>query len=105
MTAIPEIIPADAATRRRITVLGAGAWGTAVAMALAARHDVLLWGRNAEAMAAVVLVAGDRLAGLNAKPLARLVGYAHAGVDPAYMGIGPVPLRVAISTGTICSLK
>jgi acetyl-CoA C-acetyltransferase len=41
--------------------------------------------------AAVVLVAGDRLAALNARPLARLVGYAHAGVDPAYMGIGPVP--------------
>jgi glycerol-3-phosphate dehydrogenase (NAD(P)+) len=34
----------------KITVLGAGAWGTAVAMALAARHDVLLWGRNAAAM-------------------------------------------------------
>jgi glycerol-3-phosphate dehydrogenase (NAD(P)+) len=33
-----------------ITVLGAGAWGTAVAMALAARHDTLLWGRNADAM-------------------------------------------------------
>ena len=30
----------------KITVLGAGAWGTAVAIALAARHDVLLWGRN-----------------------------------------------------------
>ncbi len=28
---------------------------------------------------------------LGLKPLARLVGYAHAGVDPAYMGIGPVP--------------
>ncbi|GKS94821.1 acetyl-CoA C-acyltransferase family protein [Acidovorax sp. SUPP2825] len=41
--------------------------------------------------AAVVLVAGDRMAALNARPLARLVGYAHAGVDPAYMGIGPVP--------------
>ena len=26
-----------------------------------------------------------------AKPLARLVAYAHAGVDPKYMGIGPVP--------------
>jgi acetyl-CoA C-acetyltransferase len=26
-----------------------------------------------------------------AKPLARLVAYGHAGVDPAYMGIGPVP--------------
>jgi glycerol-3-phosphate dehydrogenase (NAD(P)+) len=36
----------------KITVLGAGAWGSAVAIALAARHDVLLWGRNAEAMAA-----------------------------------------------------
>jgi len=31
---------------QNITVLGAGAWGTAVAIALAARHDVLLWGRN-----------------------------------------------------------
>jgi len=28
-----------------ITILGAGAWGTAMAIALAARHDVLLWGR------------------------------------------------------------
>lgn len=36
----------------KITVLGAGAWGTAVAIAVAARHDVLLWGRNAEQMAA-----------------------------------------------------
>ena len=34
----------------KITVLGAGAWGTALALALAARHDVLLWGRNREAM-------------------------------------------------------
>jgi acetyl-CoA C-acetyltransferase len=25
------------------------------------------------------------------KPMARLVAYAHAGVDPLYMGIGPVP--------------
>lgn len=25
------------------------------------------------------------------KPMARLVSYAHAGVDPLYMGIGPVP--------------
>ena len=41
--------------------------------------------------AAVTLIAGDRLAALGAKPMARLVGWAHAGVDPAYMGIGPVP--------------
>jgi glycerol-3-phosphate dehydrogenase (NAD(P)+) len=37
-------------TRMNITVLGAGAWGTALALTLAARHDVLLWGRNADAM-------------------------------------------------------
>jgi glycerol-3-phosphate dehydrogenase (NAD(P)+) len=28
-------------------VLGAGAWGTALAMAAAARHDTLLWARDA----------------------------------------------------------
>ena len=31
----------------RITVLGTGAWGTALAMALARHHDVSLWGRDA----------------------------------------------------------
>lgn len=31
----------------RITVLGAGAWGTALAVAASARHEVLLWGRDA----------------------------------------------------------
>lgn len=35
-----------------ITVLGAGAWGTALAIALAQRHNVLLWGRNPDTMAA-----------------------------------------------------
>ena len=38
----------------KIAVLGAGAWGTALAMAAAARHDTLLWARDAvqaEAMA------------------------------------------------------
>jgi acetyl-CoA C-acetyltransferase len=27
----------------------------------------------------------------NLKPLARLVAYAHAGVDPDFMGLGPIP--------------
>jgi len=31
------------------------------------------------------------------KPMARLVSYGHAGVDPRYMGIGPVPAtRIAL---------
>ena len=44
-------------------------------------------GINDAAAAVVLMVAKAR--GL--KPLARLVAYAHAGVDPKYMGIGPVP--------------
>lgn len=40
---------------------------------------------------AVVLAEAGRAAALRLKPLARLVGYAHAGVEPEYMGIGPVP--------------
>ncbi|PZQ46452.1 MAG: acetyl-CoA C-acyltransferase [Rhodovulum sulfidophilum] len=39
--------------------------------------------------AALVLAREDALAG--ARPLARVLGYAHAGVDPAVMGEGPVP--------------
>jgi acetyl-CoA C-acetyltransferase len=41
--------------------------------------------------AAVVLADARRAAALGLKPLARLVGYAHAGVEPDYMGIGPIP--------------
>lgn len=36
-----------------ITLLGAGAWGTALAISLAERHQLVLWGRNAAAMAAI----------------------------------------------------
>jgi glycerol-3-phosphate dehydrogenase (NAD(P)+) len=34
----------------KITVLGAGAWGTALAAVAARRHDVMLWGRDPEHM-------------------------------------------------------
>lgn len=41
--------------------------------------------------AAVVMASADKAKALGLKPLARLVSYAHAGVEPEYMGIGPVP--------------
>ncbi|SEI44545.1 beta-ketothiolase BktB [Paraburkholderia diazotrophica] len=44
-----------------------------------------------DAAAAVVLMERSVAEKRGAKPLARLVAYAHAGVDPNYMGIGPVP--------------
>ncbi len=44
-----------------------------------------------DAAAAVVLMEGAQAKARGLKPLARMVAYAHAGVDPKYMGIGPVP--------------
>jgi acetyl-CoA C-acetyltransferase len=44
-----------------------------------------------DAAAAVVLVERGVADKRGLKPLARLVSYAHAGVDPKYMGIGPIP--------------
>ena len=38
------------ASLQRITILGAGAWGSALAIALAERNGVLLWGRNGDLM-------------------------------------------------------
>lgn len=40
---------------------------------------------------AVVLMSGEAVKARGVKPLARLVAYAHAGVEPSIMGIGPVP--------------
>ena len=44
-----------------------------------------------DAAAAVILMTREKAKELGMKPLARIVSYAVVGVDPAYMGIGPVP--------------
>jgi acetyl-CoA C-acetyltransferase len=44
-----------------------------------------------DAAAAVLLMTADAAKARGVKPMARLVSYGHAGVDPKYMGIGPVP--------------
>jgi acetyl-CoA C-acetyltransferase len=41
--------------------------------------------------AAVVLMSEDEAKRRNVKPLARIVSWATAGVDPAIMGTGPIP--------------
>ncbi|GAB4167499.1 MAG: acetyl-CoA C-acyltransferase family protein [Thalassobaculales bacterium] len=46
--------------------------------------------------AAVVLATGAAVSRHGLTPLARLVAYAHAGVEPAYMGMGPVPATTAV---------
>ena len=44
-----------------------------------------------DAAAAVLLMSREAAERHGVKPMARLVAYAHAGVDPLHMGIGPVP--------------
>jgi acetyl-CoA C-acetyltransferase len=60
-----------------------------------------------DAAAAVVLMERSVAEQRGATPLARLVAYAHAGVDPKYMGIGPIPAsrlaleRAGLSVGDL----
>jgi len=44
-----------------------------------------------DAAAAVVVMSADKAKELGLKPLAKIKGYAFAGVDTAYMGLGPIP--------------
>jgi acetyl-CoA C-acetyltransferase len=59
------------------------------------KKDGLVTAGNASGLndgaGAVVLANAASVQSKGLKPLARLVSYAHAGVEPAYMGIGPVP--------------
>jgi len=59
------------------------------------KKDGLVTAGNASGIndgaAAVVLASTARVKSLGLTPLARLVSYAHAGVEPAYMGTGPIP--------------
>jgi len=49
-----------------------------------------------DAAAAVVMMERGAAERRGLRPLARLVAYAHAGVEPKYMGIGPVPAVRAV---------
>ena len=44
-----------------------------------------------DAASAVVLMEGGEAERRGLRPMARLVGYSHAGVEPKYMGVGPIP--------------
>jgi acetyl-CoA C-acetyltransferase len=44
-----------------------------------------------DAAAALVIMSLEKAKGLGLEPLAKIRAYASSGVDPAYMGLGPVP--------------
>ena len=54
---------------------------------------------------AVVLASADAVKAQGLKPLARLVGYAHVGVEPTIMGIGPVSATRKVLERTGLSVK
>jgi glycerol-3-phosphate dehydrogenase (NAD(P)+) len=101
--------------KTRVGVLGAGAWGTAVAIALAHRHDVMLWGRNTAAMQEMA-AARDNLAYLPGHPfppgLAVATDFdaavAHAGDDGLLIAASPVaglrPLLLQLKSRPIPNL-
>ena len=97
-----QIVPVEITTRKGTVVFdtdeqvrGSTTLEVLAGMKPAFKKDGLVTAGNASGIndgaAAVVLASGARASALGLKPLARLVGYAHAGVEPAYMGIGPVP--------------
>jgi acetyl-CoA C-acetyltransferase len=44
-----------------------------------------------DAAAAALVMSRDKAEELGIKPLAKIIAYASGGVDPAYMGLGPIP--------------
>jgi len=68
---------------------------TLAAMRAAFKKDGAVTAGNASGIndgaSALVLASAEAVRAHDLKPLARLRGYAHAGVEPTLMGIGPVP--------------
>ena len=58
-----------------------------------------------DAAAAVVLMDAAAAKARGAKPLARLVGYAHTGLDPKIMGVGPISATQAVLKRTGLSIN
>lgn len=58
-------------------------------------HDGIITAGSASGItdgaAAIVLASGDYARARGLKPIAKIIGWASAGVDPRIMGIGPVP--------------
>ncbi len=58
-----------------------------------------------DAAAACLLMSEDRAKELGLTPIVRIKGYASGGVDPAYMGLGPIPATRKLFRITGTSIK
>jgi acetyl-CoA C-acetyltransferase len=96
-----QILPVEVKTRKGVTVFDTDEHvradttvETLGAMKPAFKKDGLVTAGNASGIndgaAAVVLATGSEVEKRGLKPLAKIVAWGHAGVDPAYMGEGPI---------------
>ena len=93
-----------------ITILGAGSWGSALAISLVGRHRVMLWGRNYKAMQnaakthehqgfvlpAELLLSSDlehALAHVNQPGSLLIIGTSVAGLRPMAQALRPYKVR------------
>lgn len=97
-----QILPIEIATREEVTLFEIDehpreriSWEKLAGLPPAFQPEGSVTAGNASGIndgaAAMVLMAARTAEQRNLNPLARLVAYGHAGVDPNYMGIGPVP--------------
>ncbi len=83
-----------------ITILGAGAWGTALAISLSGKHPVTLWGRDAAQMAAMADTRRNRnyLPGTELPPELGLTHEMDRALAGAQLVIVVVPVSALRST-------
>lgn len=97
-----QILPIEQKTRKGTTLFDTDEHPRAdanldsmVKLRAAFKKDGTVTAGNASSLndgaAAVVLMEAAAAAKRGLRPMARLLAYGHAGVDPRYMGIGPVP--------------
>ena len=96
-----QILPIEIKSRRGVTVFDTDEHPRAdttleslASMKAVFKKDGTVTAANASGIndgaAAVVLATGAEVAKRGLEPLARILAWAHAGVEPEYMGIGPV---------------
>jgi len=108
-----QIVPVEIPTRKGVTwfdtdehVRGETTLEALARLKPAFKKDGIVTAGNASGIndgaAAVALASAEAVKRLGLTPLARLAAYGHAGVEPGYMGMGPVPAtRLALKRAEI----